>query len=195
MSRLAAIGSGAVALMLCACSGGPAIPGRDSGWRELFPTYGLSIVEMPVDLPTHVTLAPNATLVDGSVVASAGIDIGRGPSLVGDAAFRDVGAQFADPATIVNLLCIWVDRALPPSVAAAYTWSAYASDDNVVWRAVALAGPVSFASLQNRFEISIQGTQARYLKVVTQPLAPGVTTDPTYNDVFVTELTFFSVTH
>ena len=46
---------------------------------------------------------------------------------------------------------------------------------------------------QNRFEISVPDTQARYLKVVTKPLPVGITTDPTYTDVFVTELTLFSV--
>ena len=193
MSRLAAIGGAALAL--CACSGAPAAPPQDSsGWNQRFPSSGLSIVEGPGDEPTHVTLAPNSALVDGVLDASAGIDIGRGPSLAGDMASRELGAQLADPTTIVNLLCVRVDRALPPSVAAGCTWAAYASEDNVAWRAV-LTGPVHFAPLQDRFEIYIQGTQARYLKVVTQPLAPGVTTDPTYNDVFVTELTFFSVTH
>lgn len=196
MSRLAAIGSGAIALTLCACSGDPSVPVQDpSGWTRRLPTGGLSIVETPVDLPTHVTLVPNPALVDGGVVASAGIDIGRGPSLLGDGAFRDLGARFPDPAPLVNMLCIWVDRALPESVSAAYTWTAYASDDNVAWREVALAGPVSFAPLQNRFEIPVQSTQARHLKVVTRPLAPGVTTDPRYTDVFVTELTLFSVAH
>jgi hypothetical protein len=151
-------------------------------------------VEAPGDQPAHVTLEPNAALVDGVLDASAGIDIGHGPSLAGDTAFRELGAQLPDPASFVNMLCIRVDRALPPEVARAYSWTAYASDDNIAWRAVALAGPVSFAPLQDRFEIPIPGTMARYLKVVTQPLPAGVTADPKLTSVLVTELMLFGVT-
>jgi hypothetical protein len=146
-------------------------------------------------MPTHVTLLPNAALVDGVLGESAGLDIGYGASVSGDFAKRDVGAQLPDAMTAVDLMCVRVDRPLAPSVAAATTWTAYRSDDNVNWSPVVLTGPVLFASMQNRFEIPIQLTQARYLKVVTQPLAPGVTTDPTFTDIFVTELTLFSVTH
>jgi len=53
---------------------------------------------------------------------------------------------------------------------------------------VNVVGQVSFSAFQNRFELTIDKTAARYLKVVTRPLAAGVTVDPRFSDVFVTEL-------
>jgi hypothetical protein len=195
MSRFAAIGGGAVALTLCACSGDPAVPAQaPSGWTQRFPTSGLSKVEATGDAPNQVTLEPNAALVDGVLDASAGLDLGYGATAAGDRANRDLGAQLPDATTAVNLVCVRVDRPLSPSVAAAFAWTAYASADNAHWTSVPIAGFVAFATMQNRFEIPIPLTWARYLKVTTQPLAPEVTTDQTYSDVFVTELTLFSVT-
>jgi hypothetical protein len=53
---------------------------------------------------------------------------------------------------------------------------------------VPITGPVVFGPFDNRFEIPVRQTQARYLKVVTRPLVPAVTTDRQYADVFVTEV-------
>jgi len=79
--------------------------------------------------------------------------------------------QFADAITPVSLVYVWVDKALPAQVSGAFGWTAYRSDDNVDWVPVPLAGPVTFGAFDNRFEIPIEGTRSRYLKVVTRPLA------------------------
>ena len=54
-------------------------------------------------------------------------------------------------------------------------------------------GAVTFGVFENRFDIPIARTRARYLKVVTRPLTTAVTTDPQFNAVLVTELQPFLV--
>jgi hypothetical protein len=155
---------------------------------QQFPVEGLSLVEAPPALPSRNTLLQNPALIDGDVLTSAGIDIGYQPTQSGDTRNRDLGLRFVDATVPVNLLYVWVDRLLPPMISGTFAWSAWWSDDNVTWVEIPLAGPVMFNQLANRFEIPIPQTQARYLKVVTRPLAGAVTVDPQYADIFVTEL-------
>ena len=155
---------------------------------QQFPVGGLSLVETFPSIPSQNTLLPNPALIDGDVLASAGIDIGFGPALAGDQNFRDMGVLFSNTTTEVNTLWLWVDRQLPPSVASAYAFTAWSSNDNVTWTQIPVTGPAIFGVFQNRFEIPIARTQARYLKVVTRPLTPAVTVDPQYRAVLVTEL-------
>ncbi len=152
------------------------------------PVAGLSLIETFPSDSVNITLAPNPALVDGNVTSSAAVDLGYAPTLAGDANRRDMGVQFADQVTPVNLVYVWVDRKLPPEVSVTYTWTAYTSPDNKTWTPVAITGPVIFAPFQNRFEIPVAQVQARYLKVVTQPLPAGVTLDAQYANIFVTEL-------
>jgi len=159
---------------------------------QRFPTAGLSLVEAPPATPTLVTLANNPALIDGNVLASAGIDIGYAPSLAGDTNFRNVGAALADAITPVNLVYLYVDRPLPAEINSAFQWTAYRSNDNQNWTEVPVTG-VTFGLIENRFEISIAPTQAQYVKVVTRPLAVGVSLDRTYADIFVTEIRLFNV--
>ena len=160
---------------------------------QQFPVGGLSLVELFPSIPSVVTLLPNPALIDGDLLASAGIDIGFGPSLAGDQNLRDMGVAFANGTTEVNALRLWVDRQLPPSVAGAYAFTAWSSDDNLSWTQVPVTGPVTFGVFENRFEIPIVRTQARYLKVVTRPITTAVTSDPQYRAVLVTELQPFLV--
>ncbi len=160
---------------------------------QQFPIAGLSAVEAFPATPDRVTLSPNGALTDGDTAISAGLDIGFGPALSGDDAYRDLAVQFADVVTPVNAVWVWVDRPLPAAVSGAIAWTAYASDDNVTWTPVPLAGAVTFAPFNNRFEIPIARTQSRYLKVVVKPLAAAVTTDTRYRDIFVTEMQVFLV--
>ena len=160
---------------------------------QQFPIAGLSLVETFPSLPNLGTLLPNPALIDGDTVAGAGIDLGFAPALAGDQNFRDLGLQFANTVTPVNLLWLWVDRQLPPDVVRTFTFTAWQSDDNLNWVQVPLAGPVIFGLFDNRFEIPVVRTQARYVKVVTKPLAPAVTTDPRYADILVTELQGYNV--
>ena len=155
------------------------------------PIGGLSLVEVFPAEPSTSTLAPNPALIDGNLLASASVDLGYAPTLAGDANRRDLGVQFADVITPVNAIHVWVDRRLPPEISAAYSWTAYRSDDNKIWTPVAITGPVVFGGFLNRFEIPIQRTQARFLKVVTQPLPAGLTLDPAFANVFVTEMQVF----
>ncbi len=127
------------------------------------PFEGLSLVEPPIALPTAVTLVVNRALVDGDVEASAGLDIGPSVRLSGDTRLRDMGVQFSDPRTPVNVIHVYVDRQLPLAVWSAFVWSAYASDDNVTWTQVAVDRVgIRFGVFDNRFEIPIARTEARY---------------------------------
>jgi hypothetical protein len=167
------------------------VVGAGSVSLQQYPIGGLSLLELFPAQPTDDSLLPNPALVDGILTASAALDIGYTPTLAGDANLRDVGVQFGDLLTSVNTVRIWVDRKLTPEVAAAYAWSAYQSDDNRSWVPVPITGPVVFGPFQNRFEIPIRETRTRYLKVTTRPLQTGVTTDPAFASVLVTELQVF----
>ena len=157
------------------------------------PMGGLSLIETP-STTTDVVLAANPLLVDGNLTAGAALDIGYGPSLAGDRNNRHLGLQFADLLTPVNVLRVWVDKRLPVEVWGAYAWTAYWSDDNKTWLGIPITAPVAFSPFQPYFDIPIQQTQARYLKVVVKPLLPGVSTDPAYQSMLVTELQAFQVT-
>ncbi len=159
---------------------------------QRFPTQGLSLVEALPATPTNDKLTPNPGLIDGNLTASAGIDIGYAPSVAGDTNFRDVGAAFADALTAVNLIYVYVDRQLPSSISSAFQWTAYTSIDNQNWTQVPVTS-VTFGVIDNRFEIGIQPIQAQYVKVVTRPLAVGVTLDRTYADIYVTEIRTYDV--
>jgi hypothetical protein len=157
-----------------------------------YPILGLSIVEAFPATPTNVKLSSNPALIDADTTTSAGLNIGFTPSVNGDTANRDIGAQFANTITPVNMIYVWVDKPLPTAVASAYHWTAYTSDDNQNWTEIAIdQAKVTFGIFQNRFEIPLtQVVQVRYLKVVTKPLAVGVTTDQTFAIVNVTEIQF-----
>ncbi|GEJ57080.1 hypothetical protein [Anaeromyxobacter diazotrophicus] len=163
------------------------------------PSAGLSLIEDFPATPERDTLAPNQRLVDGDLAGSAGIDLGFAPVLAGDVKLRDLGAQFGTSLSTVNTLYLWVDRQLPDAVANAVSFDVYRSDDNVTWarvdKAIPAGGgaPVQFSSLFNRFEITIQQTQARYLKVVAKGILPSVTADQRYANILVTELQFLQI--
>ncbi|WP_242343195.1 hypothetical protein [Anaeromyxobacter terrae] len=155
------------------------------------PLAGLSLVET-FPTPETATLVPNPALVDGNTTAGAALNIGFSPRAKGDANAREMGVELPIvPATPVNTIRLWVNQPLPQLVVSAFRFSVYESDDNEHWTPVALIGPVVFGVFENRFELRIQETTARYVKVVTPPLDPAVTPDPKYADIFVTELQFF----
>lgn len=160
---------------------------------QRFPLAGLSLVESFPETPQADTLKPNPALIDGNVTSGAGLDLGFQRTLAGDAAYRDMGVQMPATLDAVNVVHVWVDRRLPEAVWRAVEWTAYRSDDNIDWTPVPLGGPIVFAPFQNRFEIPIQRTQSKFLKLVTRPLAPTVTTDAALGAILVTEVQVFDV--
>lgn len=164
------------------------------------PGGGLSKVEGPLDTPERVTLAPNAALVDGDVLASAGLNLGYSASAAGDVARRDLGGTFPNVITPVNRIHVSLDRPIEDAavleefLTGLSTFTVWQSEDNLDWTAVDLATgePVLFDPFLNRFEIPLAAeVQARHLKVVTRPLRTAITTDPRYAEIFVTEVQFF----
>jgi hypothetical protein len=161
-------------------------PGGTVSTQRL-PIAGYSLVEGALDAPERDTLALNPGVVNGDLAVSAGVEIGFGVPL-GDTAYRDVGVQFQDATTRVNTVYVWVNKALPSNVAGAFAWRALSSDDNVTWTEVPLLGAAAFGSFTSRFEITLSEVQARYLKVVVQPLPKTVTVDPRFSSIAVTEV-------
>lgn len=157
------------------------------------PVAGLSVVETIPLTPDRVVLSSNPALIDGNFSASAGVNLGFGPSGDNDTVLRDVGAQFRPGEGAVNTVQVWVDKALPVEVAAAFTWEAWQSDDNLTWTPLRITAPVGFSLFSNRFEITVESTSAPYLKVATHPLAVGVTSDTALREILVTEVQFFEV--
>ncbi len=157
------------------------------------PGYGLSSIDEVTANPGLTTLERNAALVDGNMTASANVNIGYRASVTGDTRLRELGAEFPDASSEVNVVAVWVDRQLRENVTAALAmnWAVFRSDDNINWTPVALAGRAFSPPFENRFDIPIQPTAARFLKVVTRPLAAGITVEDQYADIFVTELQFY----
>jgi hypothetical protein len=162
---------------------------------QQLPVVGLSIVESAVSLvtPVKVTLNPNAALIDGDTNTSAGLNIGFSAATGTIREYRDLGAQFPNAITPVNTIYVWVDKQIPADIASHFTWDVYTSDNNLDWTLFAPAASAAFSLIANRFEITFSQAQARYLKVVTRPLDPIVTTDRQFSEIFVTEIQFFQV--
>jgi hypothetical protein len=165
--------------------------------RRQLPVEGLSAVLTAPLTSADVRLSTNSPLVDGSTTAGAAVNLGFGLAALGDTDAREVGARFADLVTEVNTIHVWLvagaaDRPLTPEVAAALAASVqvHQSADNQRWSAVALDGVPSSTEVENRLDIRIARTAARYLKVTLRPLAPTVTTDAAFRDLFVSEVQF-----
>jgi hypothetical protein len=168
---------------------------------QQFPVAGFSVTEVFPETPLEVNLerGRNAALIDGNTMASAGVNLGTAASVGPEVAFRDLGAEFQDVLTPVSAVYVYVDRAIPPSLEGLFGWAAYRSDDNQRWTEVCGGGTrppclATFNPVLLRFEVQIERTRARFLKIVTRPL-PAIAPDPQleFRDVLVTELQFFDL--
>lgn len=153
---------------------------------QVFPFQGLSVNN---DTPALVALAPTATLIDGNLVASTGVNIGL-PNLGGDLRLRNIGLDFFSQTEVNNLL-VWVDRDLPADIATSFSWDIYTSTDNLTWTFFRTVTPAPFGPFQTRFEIDFPNVTTRYIKVVVRPLQAAVVGSAQYPDIFVTELQAF----
>jgi hypothetical protein len=75
----------------------------------------------------------------------------------------------------VNSIYVYVDKEVH-SIKDQFSWTVYIreSDTSPTWTLVPIIFPVDFDTFNNRFRIRINTVSARYLKVVINPLAPGV---------------------
>jgi hypothetical protein len=78
--------------------------------------------------------------------------------------------QFADSATRVTRLRVWVDRQLPQDLAGQYAWTAWRSDDNATWVRIDVLGTVPFDPFEPRFDLDVTPTEARYVKAADAPI-------------------------
>jgi len=150
------------------------------------PFAGLSALD---DTPLNGALAPNPALIDGNLTVSAGVNIGL-PPLGGNTERRNLGLDFLVPLRI-NSLFVWVDRTLPQDIANSFSWEIYTSTDNLNWTFFTAVPVALFGPFQTRFEINFPAVQARYIKVVTRPLAASVPGASGFPDIFITELQAF----
>jgi hypothetical protein len=154
---------------------------------QAFPISGLSSLDStPLDNP----LLPNPALIDGNVVASAGIDIGR-PPIGGDLSARNMGFDFFVP-RVINKVLVWVDRELPPDIANSFEWRVYVSSDNLNWTFAEAVFSAPFGPFENRFEVKFSEVTARYIKVVTPPLSAIVPGSSAFPNIFITEIQAFT---
>jgi len=156
----------------------------------LFPFAGLSNV---TDFPTTDTLIANPALIDANLTASAGLNIGSAPSLLGDTKFREVGLDFVVTANVNNLQ-VWVNQQLAANVANSFSWDIYTSADNVTWTFLQTVFPAPFGPFVNSFNLNFNNVLTRYIKVVTRPLALTVqgANLPNNQNIFITEMQAFS---
>lgn len=151
-------------------------------------TAGLSSLDdTPADGPALTT---NAALIDGNLVASAGLDLG----LNGDeTTLTNIGLDFG-LSLDVDQIRIWVDRRLSDLVAGSFSWEVYTSPDNLdtsTWTLVDTVFPADFATFDNRFEINFTEVNTRFIKVVTRALSPTVPGSAQFPNIFVTEMEAF----
>ncbi|HKQ61461.1 MAG TPA: hypothetical protein VJS92_09210 [Candidatus Polarisedimenticolaceae bacterium] len=150
----------------------------------LAPVAGLFALD---DTPENDALGANPLVADGNRAASAGIDLGL-PAPTEDDRPRNIGLDLGTE-TPFNTLRLWVDRALPPEIAGALTFSVYVSvDQDDTWTLALAAAPAPFGQFDNRFELRTPNLSARYVKIVVAPLAATVPLAPNFPDIFVTEL-------
>jgi len=149
---------------------------------RVFPFSGLSAIS---DTPENVVLVSNPGLVDGSVAAGTGIDLGLPPP-GGDARPRNMGLDFL-VATELNTLFVWVDRDVA-QVADAFSWRIYTSEDNQNWVFRQTVSPAAYSPTFNRFEVRFANVNSRYVKAVALPLNPAVPFASSFSTILVTEL-------
>ncbi len=142
------------------------------------------------DTPLVAKLSQNGLLVDGNLTGSAGLDIGL-VTPPAETQARNIGLDFLNP-TGVNRLLVWVDRDLPVAVSNSFSWEVYSSPDNVLWARETIVSAAPFGPFENRFELAFPRISARYIKVVTRPLSPGVPESSKFPNIFVTEIQAFS---
>jgi len=160
-------------------------PGSTTVESLLPRSAGLSALDnFPQDGPA---LSTNNALIDGNLVASAGLNLGTN----GDqATLVNIGLDLGLPVD-VDIIRLWVDRRLSVLVAGQFSWAIYTSPDNTdtsAWTLEETVTAAAFGAFDNRFEIEFSVVNTRFIKVVTSALAP---TDPgaiDFADIFVTEM-------
>lgn len=153
----------------------------------VFSSAGLSALS---DTPISVTLTQNPGLIDGNLVASAGLNIGS--STGGNTQRRNIGLDFLTPVD-VNSLLVWVDTDLSQNIAIAnsFSWDIYTSADNLNWTLVTTVPFAPFGPFLNRFEIDFPTVRTRFIKAVTRPLPLSVLNALNFPNILVTEIQAF----
>ncbi len=163
-------------------------PGSTTVESLLQRSAGLSSLDnTPEDGPA---LSSNVALIDGNVIASAGLDIGTAGDQLQPV---NIGLDFGF-AVDVDQIHVWVDRRLTAAVSNSFSWSVYTSPDNLdtsTWTLVATVFPANFGTFDSRFDITFPAVNTRFIKVVTSALSPAVPGAGDFPNIFVTEMQAF----
>jgi hypothetical protein len=162
---------------------------QGNGGEVALPVTPFAGLSSTSDTPLTSTLSQNGGLVDATLTAGAGINLGL-PATPADAQSRNIGIDLLTP-TEVNQFLVWVDRELPAEVARSFSWEIYSSPDNLIWTREATVSAAPFGPFENRFQIDFPGITARYVKVVTRPLSAVVPDSSRFRDILVTEMQVF----
>jgi hypothetical protein len=128
---------------------------------QRFPSRGLyGVTDRPSDT-TGRPLVPAPALVDGNVEVSSGISLG--PDGV---SFQNLGVDMGRLVSIDALrVTVRTSSGYPATYAGGIVWSAWASDDGLLWNPIGGAS-TSFDPTLSRFETSFPPITARYFKLV-----------------------------
>jgi len=158
--------------------------GKGTVSSQIFPFAGFAVLDnTPAD--AVLPFPNNPALIDGNLVASAGIDLLADLPLAGDYV-RNVGLDLLN-VTEVNSLFVWVDTDAS-SIASSFSWEIWVSSDYLNWTLHQTIPSAPFGPFQNRFELNFPNVSTRYIKVVITPLAPRPFG---FTNVFVTEMQAF----
>lgn len=163
-----------------------------AGGEVLTPALIASGLSGLSELPEDVVLAENPALIDDNRSASAGIDLGL-EETGGDDRSRNIGIDLGIE-TAVDILWVSIDREIPPQIATSFRWEIYSSRDNREWLVEETVNLSQYNRFDRRFELRFSQVSARYLKVVTSPLARAVPGATEFPEIFVTEVEAFQLT-
>lgn len=141
-----------------------------------------------------ITTTDAPFLADGIKSGSSSINLGLNGDETKNVSF---GLDFGFAARL-STVRVWVDRDAG-EVANALVWTLYTSDDERTWTPRALTHPVAYVGgIDNYFEFTLADSvaaaiTARFIKVVTTPLANGQDLLGHFPDLFVTEVEVFSL--
>lgn len=161
------------------------IDSRGAGEVEL-PLFPLAALAGRDDTPLLITLPPEPALLDDDLALPTTIDLGLPPP-AGDQRPWALAVDFGTAVTM-NTFFVWLDRDVRPEIAATFGWQVYTSANNLDWVFVESLPTAPYDEFLRRFVVRFGDVQARFVKVVVEPLDPIVPGATDFPDIFVTEL-------
>ena len=161
------------------------IDSRGAGEVEL-PLFPLAALAGRDDTPLLITLPPEPALLDDDLALPTPIDLGL-PAPGGDERPWALAVDFGT-SVAMNTFFVWLDRDVRPEIAGTFSWQVYTSANNLDWVFVESLSTAPYDEFLRRFVVRFGDVQARFVKLVVEPLDPIVPGATDFPDIFVTEL-------